>query len=311
MAKLPAVLIIPIFAACTTVSELPEEKILVAHRGASAYRPEHTLEAYRLAVEQGADFIEPDLQLTSDGILICLHDAGLERTTDVEERFPDRARTVQRGEDTVQTWFAGDFTLEEIRQLDAGSWLGDDFRGSRIATFEEAVELARGRVGVFPEVKNPEWYAERSPGIEGVLMENLRAWGLDKPGGDTPVIIQSFSEASLVRLRELGCEQPLTFLINRQAADQWLNPAGLDRIARFADGIGPDKNLLMEQPGIVAEAHQRGLTVIPYTFRSAQVPEPFANVTEEMSHYLFGMGVDGLFTDNPDLFPRSPERAGD
>src|SRR5947209_470054 len=99
---------------------------LIAHRGASAYAPEHTLEAYRLAMKQGADFVEPDLQITKDGVLVCLHDTTLERTTDVRTVFPDRSREVKGR----KTWPVADFTLEEVQRLDAGAWMGARFAGA-------------------------------------------------------------------------------------------------------------------------------------------------------------------------------------
>src|SRR5215467_13617587 len=123
-------------------------KTLIAHRGASAYAPEHTIEAYRLAIEQGADFIEQDLQITKDGVLVCLHDLTLERTTNVEEVFPDRFR-VDVSEDQSpgdasasapkKHWYVSDFTLGEIKQLDAGSWFNAKFRGAKVPTFQEAI----------------------------------------------------------------------------------------------------------------------------------------------------------------------------
>src|SRR5499425_2148636 len=121
----------PVFVLAILVFAQSGKKILIAHRGASAYAPEHTIEAYRLAIEQGADFVEQDLQITKDGALVCLHDLTLERTTDVEEVFPVRFR-VDVSEDQspggasaiapTKHWYVSDFTLGEIKQLDAGSW---------------------------------------------------------------------------------------------------------------------------------------------------------------------------------------------
>ena len=122
------------------------------HRGASAYAPEHTLAAYRLAIEQGADYVEQDLAVTRDGVLICLHDETLERTTNVEDVFPDRARMDSSGR---QRWLAVDFTLAEIRQLDAGSWFDKSFARERIPTWAEAVALIGIRAGLYPELKTP------------------------------------------------------------------------------------------------------------------------------------------------------------
>jgi glycerophosphoryl diester phosphodiesterase len=127
-------------------------KTLVAHRGASAYAPEHTLAAYRLAIEQGADYVEQDLAVTSDGVLICLHDPSLERTTNIEEVFPDRSREIVYEGRKMRAWLANDFTLAEIKRLDAGSWFDPKFKDERIVTFDEAVALIRGKAGMFPEL---------------------------------------------------------------------------------------------------------------------------------------------------------------
>src|SRR5215510_2938445 len=130
----------PIFVLAILVFAQSGKKILVAHRGASAYAPEHTVEAYRLAIEQGADFVEQDLQITKDGVLICMHDLTLERTTNVEELFPDRFRT-DVTEDQPQTaspakhWYVSDFTLAEIKKLDAGSWFNEKLKGERAPTW--------------------------------------------------------------------------------------------------------------------------------------------------------------------------------
>ena len=122
------------------------QKQLVAHRGASAYAPEHTLEAYRLAIEQGADFVEQDLAVTKDGVLVCIHDLTLERTTNVEEVFPDRfVRGHERRRPGDSRWLVADFTLAEIKQLDAGSWFNAKFAGARIPTFQEAIDAVRGK----------------------------------------------------------------------------------------------------------------------------------------------------------------------
>jgi len=122
-----------------------EPKLLIAHRGASGAAPEHKIDAYRLAIEQGADFIEPDLQISRDGVLICIHDPTLERTTDVSEVFPARFREAVEGGRRVRRWHAVDFTLEEIRRLNAGAWFHERYRGVRVPTFADAIDLALGR----------------------------------------------------------------------------------------------------------------------------------------------------------------------
>ncbi len=289
-----------------------DSRLLIAHRGASAYAPEHTREAYELAIAHGADFIEPDLQITSDGVLIALHDLTLERTTDVSEVFPDRGRDEEVNGRTVRRWYVHDFTLEEIQRLDAGSWFNERFRGARVPTLAEVIGIARGRAGIFPETKAPEVYGSVGLDMERLLIEELRRHSLDEPGADpeTPVVIQSFSPESLRILREeLGLRLPLTLLVSSPDRDGWLTAEGLVRASEFATGVAPTKSLLLADPSIVERAHGLGLSVIPWTFRASNSGD-FPDVESEMSHFLHEIGVDGLFTDNPDLFPRSgPEAA--
>jgi glycerophosphoryl diester phosphodiesterase len=281
-------------------------KISIAHRGASAYAPEHTLEAYRLAIEQGADYVEPDLQVTRDGVLVCLHDRTLERTTDVERMYPDRFREVEADGGRRRSWFVADFTLDELKTLDAGGWFGEAFQNARILTFREAIDLVRGKAGLFPELKHPDFYRDREhPPMEALLLEDLRRGGLDPTDPDTPVIVQSFDLSSLRILRdELGCALRLVFLISSLGAEVWTAEEGLREIRAVASGIGPSKDILLRRPDVVARAHALGLTVTPYTFRSSSVPERFASVREEMRYFLYDLAVDAVFTDNPDLFPR-------
>lgn len=292
-------------------AQMSRKKILVAHRGASAYAPEHTVSAYRLAIEQKADFVEQDLQITKDGVLVCLHDLTLERTTNVEEVFPNRFRT-DVTEDQSQTaapskhWYVSDFTLAEIKQLDAGSWFNEKFKGERIPTWQEAIDLVRGKAGMYPETKAPEVYGKRGFDMEKLLIESLKKNKLDRPNADpkTPLVIQSFSAASLRKLRDTHkTKLKLTFLIGGDPQKQWLTAEGLKKIKAFADDLGPAKGLLEREPKIVEWAHAAGLTVTPYTFRSANTGK-FKDVREEMTHFLFTLGVDALFTDNPDQFPR-------
>ncbi len=286
--------------------------ILVAHRGASAYAPEHSIEAYELGIEQGADFVEPDLQITRDGVLIALHDLTLERTTNVREVFPARFRTEEIRGEVIDVWFANDFTLDEIRQLDAGSWFDDAFAGTKILTLSEVIDVVRGRAGLFIETKAPEVYGDRGFDMEGLLLEELTRHGLDQPGADpdTPIVIQSFSAKSLRVLRhDYGTLLPLALLIGGADGEKWLTAEGLAEAARFATGVGPTKSLLLDAPGVVDLAHEHDLTVVPWTFRAAD-PGDFETVQEEMAHYLYELHVDGIITNNPDLFPRTPPRGG-
>lgn len=312
--KLAALLTLAALFALEPAMAQKDRKTLIAHRGASAYAPEHTAEAYRLAIEQGADFVEQDLQITRDGVLVCLHDLTLERTTDVEEVFPDRfkldvSEDQMPGSRPAKHWYVSDFTLAEIKRLDSGSWFNEKFKGARIQTFQEAIDLVRGKAGIYPETKAPEVYGKRGFDMEQLVIETLRKNRLDKPGADrkTPVIIQSFSAESLRKMRlTMKVRLPLVFLINSDPQNKWFTAEGMKSIKEFADGIGPAKALIERTPGIVKLAHDAGLTVTPYTFRSASTGK-YPDVTEEMSRFLFSYGVDALFTDNPDKFPRKKE----
>jgi glycerophosphoryl diester phosphodiesterase len=282
----------------------PPRKLVVAHRGASAYAPEHTLASYRLALEQRADFVEQDLQISKDGVLVCLHDLTLERTTNVEEVFPTRSVAGPNGRNT---WNVSDFTLPELKTLDAGSWFDPKFAGERIPTLQEAIDLVKGKAGLYPETKGPEVYGSRGFDMEKLLLDQLRANKLDGPGGNpmSPVIIQSFSAESLQKIRKAGSRLPLTFLVSDLDPErgQWLTDAGLKRVRQFADGLGPAKALLLADPTLAARAHSAGLTLTPYTFRTTGTPAG-KTVKDEMSDFLYRIGVDALFTDNPDQFPR-------
>ena len=288
-------------------ASLKAEKTLVAHRGASAYAPEHTLEAYRLAITQGADYVEQDLQITKDGVLVCLHDLTLERTTNVVEVFPSRSRTEQSGQASgSRRWYVSDFTLAELKQLDAGTWFNEKFRGARIPTFQEAIDAVRGKAGIYPETKAPEVYGNRGFDMEKMVLDMLKANRLDLPGADprTPVIIQSFSAASLRKMAiDLKSRLTLVFLINDDPSGALLSEEGLKKAKEFCHGIGPAKRLIESNPEIVKRAHALGLTVTPYTFRSGSTGR-FKDVREEMRQFLHVYGVDAVFTDNPDQFPR-------
>jgi glycerophosphoryl diester phosphodiesterase len=281
------------------------KKTLVAHRGASAYAPEHTLAAYQLAIEMGADYVEQDLAVTKDGVLICLHDASLERTTNVEQLFPDRVSTQTIEGKTRQAWLANDFTLAEIKTLDAGSWFDRKFAGERIPTFDEAVALIRGKAGIFPELKTPEIYAGRNVNFEQLVAAALDRNGLRGPKADpkTPVILQTFGRQTARNLATMKIGVPIVWLIEYDN-----RPKTAEEVRAWkgtVQGFGPAKRIVLENPEFVKWAHAEGMTVTPYTFRSSDpVKSGFRDVSEEMSHYLYRLGVDAVFTDNPDRFPR-------
>ncbi len=281
-----------------------EPKVNIAHRGASAYAPEHTMAAYRLALAQGADYVEQDLAVTSDGQLICLHDDTLERTTNAASVFPDGYSRETSGRGGERQWIANDFGLEEVRRLDAGSWFSPKFSGERVPTWQEAVDLVRGKAGLYPELKSPPLYIGRGVDMVKLFVDSVRRNGLDDPASlrSTPMIVQSFDEPTIRRLASELPGIPRLYLMG-SFPDGGLTDARLREIAGFASGIGPAKNLIARDPSVVARAHAAGLTVTAYTFRAANTGE-FPDVRAEMAHFLRVFRIDALFTDNPDLFPR-------
>ncbi len=284
-------------------SAMPK-KILVAHRGASAYAPEHTIAAYTLAMEQGADFVEQDLAVTKDGVLVCIHDLTLERTTNVEEVFPDRFVEMKDGPMAGRRWLVNDFTLADIQRLDAGSWFNSKFAGARIPTFQEAIDLVRTKpgTGLYPELKDPEFYRQRSIDTEKLFAGQLRKNGL-LADPNTPVILQSFDDTTLKAAAKDIPQVPRVFLVGVENAARLDSADKVREIATWATGLGPNKAIVAKNPDLVAWAHAAKLTVTPWTFRSSGTGT-FASVREEMAHFLFTLNVDALFTDNPDQFPR-------
>lgn len=287
--------------------------IVIAHRGASGHRPEHTLAAYTLAVQMGADYIEPDLVSTKDGMLVARHENEIGGTTDVAERFPDRRRRKTIDGDTITGWFTEDFTLSELRTLRAKERL--PFRSHAydgqypVPTFDEVLALAdslgraRGRVvGVYPETKHPTYFRSIGLPLEPALLRALSARGFDRP--DAPVFIQSFEDGNLRALRP-QTRVPLIYLIGAGT----LSPDKLRDIATFANGIGVHQRMLVGADSsatptlLVRDAHAAGLQVHVWTLRSEPVflakrygGDPLAEVRE-----MQRLGVDGIFGDFPDV----------
>jgi glycerophosphoryl diester phosphodiesterase len=293
--------------------------LVIAHRGASGYLPEHTLEAYALAVEQGADFIEPDLVITKDGVLIARHENELSDTTDIAEKFPGRKTTKSFGEREVEGWFSEDFTLSEIKTLRAKERV--PFRDQsnngkfEVPTFAEILDLrarlsaeAGREIGLYPETKHPSHFAQLDMPLEEPLVKALSEAGLNR--ADAPVFIQSFEVTNLMKLDAMT-EIPLIQLIGGRA-DKEIEAMGLEGVASYADGIGPAKALIvpMSEDGqaeaptdLVTRAHSLGLLVHPYTFRPEPefLPPPYGgDILAEYCAFA-ALGVDGLFTDTPDI----------
>jgi len=305
MSRFPLMLAAALFAlaASTPMAQTPaSKKILVAHRGASAYAPEHTIEAYKLAIEQKADYVEQDLAVTKDGVLVCIHDLTLERTTNVEEFFPNRFIETKDGPMPGRHWLVNDFTLAEIKTLDAGSWFDAKFAGARIPTFQEAIDLVRGKAGLYPELKDPEFYRQR--GIDtGKLFAGILRKNSLVADPKTPVILQSFDDVTLKNAAKEIPQVPRVYLVGAENASRIDSADEVKEIATWATGLGPNKAIVEKQPELVAWAHAAKLTVTPWTFRGPK-EGPFAALREEMARFLYALDVDALFTDNPDQFPR-------
>jgi glycerophosphoryl diester phosphodiesterase len=285
---------------------------VIAHRGASGYRPEHTIASYTLGIEQGADYIEPDLVLTKDGVLVARHENEIGGTTDVADhpRFASRKTTKTIDGQKIEGWFTEDFTLAELKTLRARERIPNirpqntKFDGQfEVPTFDEVLALARRHdVGVYPETKHPTYFDELGLTHDEPLLSSIQRSGIKK------IFIQSFEVENLERIRK-KTSLPLVQLIDVSRADL-TTPAALARIATYANAIGPNKNLVIPRnadgtlgtpTALVADAHKVGLVVHPWTFRAEKdfVP-PGADVTAELSAFLRA-GVDGFFTDNPDL----------
>jgi glycerophosphoryl diester phosphodiesterase len=288
-------------AVAMTAAHAQPSKQSIAHRGASGSAPEHTAAAYRLAIEQRVDFVEQDLGVTRDNQLVCIHDDTLERTTNAAEVFPDRASKIDMPE-PGRHWLVNDFTLDEIRRLDAGKWFGPAFAGARLLTFQEAIDLVKGKAGLYPELKSPQLYKSRGIDQVKLFVDVIRANGLDQPESlrTTPVIIQSFDEDAVRRVATELPTIPRILLIDR---DGDVSDARLRAVADYATGVGPHKSLIAARPALVKVSHDLGMTVTSWTFR-ADEKTSYPTVRDEMAHFLYELGIDALFTNNPDQFPR-------
>jgi glycerophosphoryl diester phosphodiesterase len=294
--------------------------IVIGHRGASGYRPEHTLEGYRLAAEMGADFIEPDLVSTKDGVLIARHENEIGGTTDAADRFADRKRTKTIDGQPITGWFSEDFTLAEIKTLHAKERLpfrSHDYDGKfQVPTFDQVLDLAQqlGRelghpVGVYPETKHPTYFRGINLPLEEKLLASLDAHGWNRR--DAPVFIQSFEAGNLKALRPKTAVR----LIQLAAATPMFGSPPLQdlaAIAAYADGIGAEKRLIIPVdrdgvPGpatdLVARAHAAGLLVHAWTVRIDKefLPAGYHGNAAAEFEALRAAGVDGVFSDFPDV----------
>ncbi|MFB2936282.1 glycerophosphodiester phosphodiesterase [Aerosakkonemataceae cyanobacterium BLCC-F154] len=312
-------------------SSLP---IIIAHRGASGFRPEHTLASYELAIALNADYIEPDLVSTKDGILIARHENEISTTTNIAEcpEFVDRQTTKLIDGKSVTGWFTEDFTLSEIKTLKAKERLPFRDRSFNnqfsIPTFQEIIDLVKlksnemGRsIGIYPETKHPTYFASIGLPLEKPLIEILHNNGY-KSATD-PIFIQSFETGNLQKLSQLtdlpliqlleNFGQPFDLLMNgdRRTYKDLTTPPELAKIAKYATGIGPNKQMiipvdsdgkLLSPTSLIADAHAAGLLVHPYTFRNEnQYLAPDYNHNPEAEYeQFFSLGVDGVFSDFPD-----------
>jgi glycerophosphoryl diester phosphodiesterase len=301
--------------------------IVIAHRGASGYLPEHTLAAKTLAFEMGADFLEQDIVASRDDELLVLHDVHLDRVSDVALKFPDRHRDDGR-------FYARDFDIEEIRTLSAWERMNAD--GSPVFpdrfppksgdfgfnTLAEELALVRslnaehGRaVGVYPEIKRPAWHRQEGIDISPMLLEQLSESGYED--NLDQVFVQCFDDAEVRRLRhELQCPYKLVQLIGMNSwseadtdYEQLWSREGIETIAASADGVGPHMSYLYELESVdsipvvtelVRFVRDAGLLIHPYTFRADDLPPGFASFEDLVEFFVGVVGVDGLFTDFPD-----------
>jgi glycerophosphoryl diester phosphodiesterase len=314
--------------------------LVIAHRGASGYRPEHTLASYALAIEQGTDFIEPDLVATKDGQLVARHEPLLDQTTDVLQRpeFAARRSTKHLDGRPVTGFFASDFTLQEIKQLRAiqpNAARSKEFDGRfEIPTFEEILDLVakesaarRRAIGIYPETKHPAFHLALGLPLEERLLEALQRRGLDR--AEAPVFIQSFESANLqylhsrtkVRLVQLFDDAVVQYdstgtKVAAVRVSHFGDPRGgvlprnLADIAKYAHAIGPYKRHILRDTGgasllqtnLIERAHAAGLRVHAYTFRNEPATLASQYQQDPLREYqqYFALGLDGLFSDFPD-----------
>jgi glycerophosphoryl diester phosphodiesterase len=348
LALLTAALLLMVAGSADAGSATPAKAspLVFGHRGAAGYRPEHTLASYELGARMGADYIEPDLVSTKDGVLVARHEPEIGGTTDVADHLEFADRKTTKTIDGVQYtgWFTDDFTLAELKTLRAKERIPDVRQRNTIydgryevPTFQEIIDLAKKlseelhrTVGIAPETKHSTYFAKEGLALEPKLVKALRANGLDN--ADSPVVVQSFETANLKEL-DKEVDVPLVALLDESTivpADvaaaggtttfgDYATPAGLKGLAEFADWVSPWKPYIvpvdatgewLAPTSFIDDAHAAGLKVVAYTFRnenqylppslrSSADPNAYGNAFAEYAKF-FGLGIDGVFSDNPD-----------
>ena len=316
--------------AATLPVQSESQKFVIAHRGASGYLPEHTLEAKAMAFAMGADYIEQDVVMTSDNHLIVLHDITLDRTTNVAESFPDRVRDDGH-------YYAIDFSLAEIKSLQASEGFditnGDKKQSFanrfplgkstfRIPTLAEEIELIQGmnkstgkNIGIYPEIKRPEFHREAGKDSSTAVIRMLKSYGYTSK--QDKVFLQTFSFEELRMIHDEilpaeGIDLNLVQLIGGTTSYPWMfEKDGMNKLSVFADAVGPEKGLVISQDSqkadiqvtdFVAKAHGVGLQVHPYTYRMdpGELPAYADSFEDLLDMHYFAADVDAVFTDFPD-----------
>ncbi len=309
------------FAALTAAEPRP---LIIAHRGASGYLPEHTLAAKALAYGQGADYLEQDVVLSKDGVPVIFHDTHIDTTTDVAKKFPGRQRADGR-------FYALDFTVAELKQLKVSERFSPKTGKAAfprrfpvgvgsfsVVTLEEEIQFIQqlnrstGRnVGIYPELKAPAWHRKEGHDLAAAVLPILRRYGYDAK--DSVCFVQCFELAEIKRLRgELGWKGKLVMLMGGGDSNPLTTDAGLADLAKLVDGIGPPISSYVtgKSPAerkvtdLAARARKAGLLSHPYTLRADELPKCVATVDELLRVLFDEAKVDGLFTDFPDLCKR-------
>ncbi|PKW13248.1 glycerophosphodiester phosphodiesterase [Saccharopolyspora spinosa] len=323
-----------------------DQVAVFGHRGASGYRPEHTLASYELAARMGADYIEPDLVPTKDGVLVARHENEIGGTTDVaaHPEFTARKTTKVIDGTSITGWFTEDFTLAELKTLRAKERIpairpnNTIYNGRyEVPTFQEVLDLRERlsrelhrEIGVAPETKHPSYFAKLGLPLEPGVVKALTRSGLNRP--KAKVAVQSFEVGNLKELDRVLRVQLVQLISNSGAPQDFIEsgdprtyadlvkPEGLREIAGYADVIGPDTKVILpvnadgfltKPTNVVADAHAAGLDVVPYTvraennflpadFRSSADPAAFGDVFG-FFRALFDQGIDGIFSDQPDI----------